>query len=145
MFDDNFSLEPLSKQNDVKNFKMGDNAFQPLKTFLQKQALDFQLSLIAQTYVAIPNSGQYFTPRYVIDMCVKMPNPQEHETLIDTASGSCRFLPKGAVKYNVPILTFEIMKATFYKAFNINSNSKRELVFDCILKHFLKHLPIKDI
>ncbi|EMK6863932.1 type I restriction enzyme HsdR N-terminal domain-containing protein [Vibrio fluvialis] len=35
--------------------------------------------------------GQYFTPRYVIDMCVKMMNPQEHETLIDTASGSCGF------------------------------------------------------
>ncbi len=35
--------------------------------------------------------GQYFTPRYVIDMCVKMMNPQERETLIDTASGSCGF------------------------------------------------------
>ena len=35
--------------------------------------------------------GQYFTPRYVIDMCVKMLNPQEHESLIDTASGSCGF------------------------------------------------------
>ncbi|MEZ5672645.1 MAG: type I restriction enzyme HsdR N-terminal domain-containing protein [Thiotrichaceae bacterium] len=35
--------------------------------------------------------GQYFTPRYVIDMCVKMLNPKEHETLIDTAAGSCGF------------------------------------------------------
>ena len=35
--------------------------------------------------------GQYFTPRYAIDMCVKMLNPQEHETMIDTASGSCGF------------------------------------------------------
>lgn len=35
--------------------------------------------------------GQYFTPRYVIDMCVKMMNPQEHETLVDTAAGSCGF------------------------------------------------------
>lgn len=35
--------------------------------------------------------GQYFTPRYVIDMCVKMLNPQEEETLIDTAGGSCGF------------------------------------------------------
>ncbi len=35
--------------------------------------------------------GQYFTPRYVIDMCVKMLNPQEHEKMIDTASGSCGF------------------------------------------------------
>lgn len=35
--------------------------------------------------------GQYFTPRYVIDMCVKMLNPQEHEFLIDTAAGSAGF------------------------------------------------------
>lgn len=35
--------------------------------------------------------GQYFTPRYVIDMCVKMLNPQEDETMIDTAAGSCGF------------------------------------------------------
>jgi type I restriction enzyme M protein len=35
--------------------------------------------------------GQYFTPRYVIDMCVRMINPREHEALIDTAAGSCGF------------------------------------------------------
>ena len=35
--------------------------------------------------------GQYFTPRYVIDMCVKVINPQEDEYMIDTASGSCGF------------------------------------------------------
>ena len=35
--------------------------------------------------------GQYFTPRYVIDMCVKMLNPHAQETLIDTAAGSCGF------------------------------------------------------
>jgi len=35
--------------------------------------------------------GQYFTPRYVIDMCVKMLNPQATETIIDTAAGSCGF------------------------------------------------------
>ncbi|MCF8299395.1 MAG: N-6 DNA methylase [Saprospiraceae bacterium] len=35
--------------------------------------------------------GQYFTPRYVIDMCVKMLDPQENETMIDTAAGSCGF------------------------------------------------------
>jgi len=35
--------------------------------------------------------GQYFTPRYVIDMCVRMLNPKESETMIDTASGSCGF------------------------------------------------------
>lgn len=35
--------------------------------------------------------GQFFTPRYVIDMCVRMLDPQEDETLIDTAAGSCGF------------------------------------------------------
>lgn len=35
--------------------------------------------------------GQYFTPRYVIDMCVKMLNPKKEETIIDTAAGSCGF------------------------------------------------------
>jgi type I restriction enzyme M protein len=35
--------------------------------------------------------GQYFTPRYVIDMCVKMLNPKAEEYMIDTASGSCGF------------------------------------------------------
>jgi type I restriction enzyme M protein len=35
--------------------------------------------------------GQYFTPRYVIDMCVHMLNPTAKELIIDTASGSCGF------------------------------------------------------
>ena len=35
--------------------------------------------------------GQYFTPHHVIDMCVKMLNPQEGEYMIDTAAGSCGF------------------------------------------------------
>ncbi|WP_433811432.1 N-6 DNA methylase [Flavobacterium johnsoniae] len=35
--------------------------------------------------------GQYFTPRYVIDMCVRMLNPTKEETVIDTAAGSCGF------------------------------------------------------
>ena len=35
--------------------------------------------------------GQFFTPRYIIDMCVKMLNPSEEEYMIDTASGSCGF------------------------------------------------------
>jgi len=35
--------------------------------------------------------GQFFTPRYVIDMCVKMLDPKEDEYMIDTASGSCGF------------------------------------------------------
>lgn len=35
--------------------------------------------------------GQYFTPRHVIDMAVRMLNPHFDEFAIDTASGSCGF------------------------------------------------------
>lgn len=35
--------------------------------------------------------GQYFTPRYVIEMCVKMMNPKRNEKMIDTACGSSGF------------------------------------------------------
>ena len=35
--------------------------------------------------------GQYFTPRHVIDMCVKMLNPKAGEHMVDTAAGSCGF------------------------------------------------------
>ena len=35
--------------------------------------------------------GQFFTPRYIIDMCVRMLNPSESESMIDTAAGSCGF------------------------------------------------------
>ena len=37
------------------------------------------------------NKGQYFTPRHVIDMAVKMLNPNIEEYAIDTAAGSCGF------------------------------------------------------
>ena len=35
--------------------------------------------------------GQYFTPRHVIDMCVKMLNPSIDDHVVDTAAGSCGF------------------------------------------------------
>ncbi|MCH5158894.1 MAG: N-6 DNA methylase [Clostridiales bacterium] len=35
--------------------------------------------------------GQFFTPRYVIEMCVRMLNPHKNEKMIDTACGSSGF------------------------------------------------------
>ena len=35
--------------------------------------------------------GQYFTPRHVIDMCVRMLNPKLDDYVVDTAAGSCGF------------------------------------------------------
>jgi type I restriction enzyme M protein len=43
------------------------------------------------TEVAKGKKGQYFTPRWVIDMCLKMLNPKIHERVIDTACGSSGF------------------------------------------------------
>ncbi len=68
----------LSSLQDVKlfnsNLEVVDDAFEYLISKSRKA-----------------EKGQYFTPRYIIDMCVKMLNPQEHEKMIDTAAGSCGF------------------------------------------------------
>lgn len=75
----------VSYLQDIKlfnsNFEVIDDAFEHLVVKSQKG-----------------DKGQYFTPRYVIDMCVKMLNPKETETMIDTASGSCGF-PMHSILY----------------------------------------------
>lgn len=38
------------------------------------------------------DKGQYFTPRHVIDLAIKVLNPQENETIFDPACGSGGFL-----------------------------------------------------
>jgi len=44
------------------------------------------------TEVSKGKKGQYFTPRHVIKMCIKMLNPKENEYVIDPACGSGGFL-----------------------------------------------------
>lgn len=82
--DDNIQLAPshlsvcVSSLQDVKlfnsNLEVVDEAFEYLMSKSRKG-----------------EKGQYFTPRYVIDMCVKMLNPSAEEKMIDTAAGSCGF------------------------------------------------------
>ncbi len=43
------------------------------------------------TEVGKGKKGQYFTPRHVIDMAVKMLNPKPDEYVVDPACGSCGF------------------------------------------------------
>ncbi len=43
------------------------------------------------TEIAKGKKGQYFTPRWVIDMCVKMMNPKITEKMVDPACGSAGF------------------------------------------------------
>jgi type I restriction enzyme M protein len=67
-------------------------------SFLQEIALfNSNLQVIDEAFeylvtdVAKGAKGQYFTPRHVIDMAVKMLNPKGSEYMIDTAAGSCGF------------------------------------------------------
>lgn len=60
--------------------------------------LDSNLEIIDAAFeyllpeVAKGKKGQYFTPRHVIDMAVKMLNPHDKEYIIDPAAGSGGFL-----------------------------------------------------
>lgn len=81
------------------NLEIVDDAFEHLVNQNQKEGM-----------------GQYFTPRYVIDMCVKMLNPKPNEKMIDTAAGSCGF----------PMHTiFHVWKQLNPNAFNLFTTRSR--------------------
>lgn len=67
------------------------SSLQPFKLF------DSNLQVIDEAFEYLVNKsakgekGQYFTPRHVIDMCVRMLNPKRGEYMIDPACGSCGF------------------------------------------------------
>ena len=67
------------------------SSLQDIKLFNSNlQVIDEAFEYLVSKY-AKGEKGQYFTPRHVIDMCVKMLNPKRTESMIDTASGSCGF------------------------------------------------------
>ena len=72
--------------------------------------------------------GQYFTPRHVIDMCVKMLNPQPGEYMIDTAAGSCGFPVHTVFKLTGTLFTNaeipEADKENVLKVFGIDFDEK---------------------
>lgn len=53
--------------------------------------------------------GQFFTPRFVIDMCVRMLNPKRVEYVLDPACGSAGFLVH-AMEWAYPVLNVEEME-----------------------------------
>lgn len=65
--------------------------FQDIKLFNSNLFVIDEAFEYLSTEVAKGKKGQYFTPRHVIDMCVKMLNPIKKEYVIDTACGSCGF------------------------------------------------------
>jgi len=84
---------------DRDEIEIPENAIVPAVSLLQKYRLfGSNLQVIDDAFEYLINQdakggkGQYFTPRFVIDMCVKMLNPKKDEYIVDTAAGSCGFL-----------------------------------------------------
>jgi len=84
--------------NDTDRIKLSSSHLATCASFLQDIKLfNSNLFVIDEAFeylvtaVAKGKKGQYFTPRHVIDMCVKMLNPIKKEYVIDTACGSCGF------------------------------------------------------
>ena len=104
---DNFEELFLEAQNEWKGIFPPNTQLSPRMTqthtaicisYLQNIKLfNSNLEVVDEAFEYLVNKsnkgekGQYFTPRYVIDMCVKMLNPKPDEYMIDTASGSCGF------------------------------------------------------
>lgn len=53
MAESGYYIRKLELSDKTQHFKVGGESFLPLKTFLQKQAKQFQQASIAQTYVAV--------------------------------------------------------------------------------------------
>lgn len=84
---------------DKDEIDIPENAIVPAVSLLQKYRLfGSNLQVIDDAFEYLINQdskggkGQYFTPRFVIDMCVKMLNPKKSEAVADTAAGSAGFL-----------------------------------------------------
>lgn len=88
------------------NLEVVDDAFEHLVNQNQKEGM-----------------GQYFTPRYVIDMCVKMLNPKPTEKMIDTAAGSCGF-PMHAIFH-----VWKQLNPSMFNLFTTRSRTPEELAY----------------
>ncbi|PIR59776.1 MAG: hypothetical protein COU68_03775, partial [Candidatus Pacebacteria bacterium CG10_big_fil_rev_8_21_14_0_10_45_6] len=84
---------------DKDEIDIPENAIIPAVSLLQKYRLfGSNLQVIDDAFEYLINQdskggkGQYFTPRFVIDMCVKMLRPKKNEVVVDTAAGSAGFL-----------------------------------------------------
>lgn len=88
------------------NLEVVDDAFEHLVNQNQKEGM-----------------GQYFTPRYVIDMCVKMLNPKPDEKMIDTAAGSCGF-PMHTIFH-----VWKQLNPTAFNLFTTRSRTPKELQY----------------
>ncbi len=87
----NFYIRKLEASDTVQNFKVGYEAFLPLKTFLQKQAKQFQQSSIAQTYVAVTDDKNIIG--YVTLTCSEIDLQNGYELPDCSHANNYEFLP----------------------------------------------------
>lgn len=52
-FGSDYIIRPIRASDSLNPFKTGSQELQPLKAFLRNQAVDFQIAMVAQTYVCI--------------------------------------------------------------------------------------------
>jgi type I restriction enzyme M protein len=108
VFTDNTKIELTPSHLSICVASLQDVKFSNSNLDLMLEAFEYLINKTSKG-----EQDQYFTPRYVIDMCVKMLNPTEHEAMIDTAAGSCGF----------PIRTYFYVCQQIHKAEGINDSS----------------------
>jgi type I restriction enzyme M protein len=115
------------KAND--EIEIPENVIIPAVSLLQKYRLfGSNLQIIDDAFEYLINldakgeKGQYFTPRHVIDMAVKMLNPTAKDFIIDTAAGSCGFLLH-AMQY---VWQKELTKEKFGGSYGVNQKEYAE-------------------
>jgi len=115
------------KAND--EIEIPENVVVPAVSLLQKYRLfGSNLQVIDDAFEYLINldakgeKGQYFTPRHVIDMAVKMLNPTAKDFVIDTAAGSCGFLLH-AMQY---VWSNELNKEKWGEAYDVKQKDYAE-------------------
>ena len=80
---------------EISTFKLSDKYLSICVSRLQNtKLLNADLREIEDAFEHLLDQrkgGVSFTPRPVVDMCVKMLNPKRGESMIDPAAGTCRF------------------------------------------------------
>ena len=91
MPDSGYFIRKLEVTDAVQSFKAGHETFLPLKTFLKKQAKQFQQSNLAQTYVAV--TGDNVVIGYITLICSEIDLKDGYELSDCASANNYEFLP----------------------------------------------------
>ena len=91
MPDSDYFIRKLESTDSVQSFKAGHESFVPLKTFLKKQAKQFQQSNLAQTYVAV--TADRLVIGYITLICSEIDLKDAYELSDCANANNYEFLP----------------------------------------------------